>query len=112
MMKKHTLAMGVTAVFIFAVTAYMKNRAYVSDDLLTANVEALARGEETTQEYIPDYKTKTDHKSHNETKIEYNPDGTIKYEREVTCHVYTTYCKSSSGNKCYPSLNGVVKSCD
>ena len=42
-MKKHTLAMGVTAVFIFAVTAYMKNRAYVSDDLLTANVEALAR---------------------------------------------------------------------
>ena len=104
MMKNHTLAMGVTAVFIFAVTAYMKNRAYVSDDLLTANVEALARGEETTQEYIPDYK--------NKTKIEYNPDGTIKYEREVTCHVYTTYCKSSSGNKCYPSLNGVVKSCD
>ena len=49
MMKKHTLAMGVTAVFIFAVTAYMKNRAYVSDDLLTANVEALARGEERIQ---------------------------------------------------------------
>ena len=89
----------------FATYTEIQNHRQMSD-LTRKNLIALTSGENDT---YPGYKNVTDKSTIKEVRVEIDENG-AKFEYEVSCVVYHTYCKSASASRvCYSSLNGTIK---